>query len=161
MLAVAALLLATPLGAMGQTPAASPAPQAAPLPACPSPRPRFAAIAIDPATDVHVSATQQFIVALRAVEDAGASWRLAGIIERPAPVRVEGMQSMWDVGFKNLERKPGDPPVVGGSASELFLFSATGLGTATMTFGLFGPGADSPTRTVTFTARVSPNVAIC
>jgi hypothetical protein len=108
-----------------------------------------------------VSATQQFIVALRVVEDAGSSWRLAGITEKPAPVRSEGMQSVWDVGFQNLERKAGDAPIVGGSATEMFLFTATGLGTATMTFGLFGPGADSPSRTVTFTARVSPNVMIC
>jgi hypothetical protein len=160
MLLLVALLFSTPLGASGQTPA-SPPPQVAPLPVCPSPRPRFATIAIDPAADIHVSATQQFIVALRVVEDAGSSWRLAGITEKPAPVRSEGMQSVWDVGFQNLERKAGDAPIVGGSATEMFLFTTTGLGTATMTFGLFGPGADSPSRTVTFTARVSPNVMIC
>jgi len=160
MLLLVALLFSTPLGASGQTPASLP-PQVAPLPVCPSPRPRFAAIVIDPTADIHVSATQQFIVALRVVEDAGSSWRLAGITEKPAPVRSEGMQSVWDVGFQNLERKAGDAPIVGGSATEMFLFTTTGLGTATMTFGLFGPGADSPSRTVTFTARVSPNVMIC
>lgn len=161
MLALAAFMFSMPLAAVGQTPAASPPPQVAPLPVCPSPRPRFAAIVIDPSADIHVGATQQFIVALRAVEDSGMSWRLAGIVEKPAPVRAEGMQSVRDVVFQNLERKPGDAPLVGGSATEMFLFSATGLGTATMTFGLFGPGADSPARTVTFTARVSPNVQIC
>jgi hypothetical protein len=159
-LALVALVLSMPLGAMGQTPAAPP-PQVAPLPVCPSPPPRFAAIVLDPSADIHVGATQQFIVALRAVEDAGSSWRLAGIVEKPSPVRLEGMQSMRDVAFQNLERKPGDAPIVGGSATEMFLFTTTGLGTATMTFGLFGPGADSPSRTVTFTARVSPSVRIC
>ena len=160
MLAVATLLLAIPLGAAGQTAPASP-PQVAPMPACPTPRPRFAAIVIDPSADIHVGANQQFIVALRVVEDAGMSWRLAGIVEKPAPVKAEGMQSIWDVAMQNLDRKPGDPPLVGGSATEMFLFTASGLGTATMTFGLFGPGADSPTRTVTFTARVSPTVSVC
>lgn len=161
MLALAALLVAAPPAVMAQTPPAAPAPQVAPLPACPSPRPRFAAVAYDPSAEFSVNTTQQFVVALRVVEDAGASWRLAGIVEKPSPVRAEGMQSMWDVGFKNLERKAGDPPSVGGAATEMFLFTATGLGTATMAFGLFGPGSDSPSRTVTFTVRVSPNVAIC
>jgi len=161
MLALAVLTLATSLGAPGQTPAASPPPQVAPLPACPSPRPRFTAIVIDPAADFHVSSTQQFIIALRAVQDAGSSWRLVGIVEKPSPVRSEGMQSIQDVALQNLDRKAGDPPAVGGSATEMFLFTATGLGTATITFGLFGPGADSPSRTATFTARVSPNVMIC
>ncbi|GEM_PF-1984067 len=159
-LTIAALLFSAPLAAIGQTPPAPP-PQAAPaLPACVL-RPRFAAIATDPVSALNVNTTQHFVIALRAVEDGGYAWRLLDTPDKNAPVRAEGMQSVGDVVFQNLERKSGDPPIVGGSATEMFLFTAMAPGSQTLTFGLFAPGADAPTRTAAFAVHVAPNVVIC
>jgi hypothetical protein len=161
-LALSVLLASASLGAIAQAPPASPAPRIAPsLPACPTPPPRFAAIALDPKRPIEVSSARQFAVALRAVEDGGYTWRLVSPLDKTAAVRADGMQSIWDSAFANLERKPGGFPMVGGAATELFLFTAAAPGTATLTFGLFGPGARSATRTTTFTVRVSPSVMVC
>jgi hypothetical protein len=159
-LMLAALLLSAPLAATGQTPPAPPAQAAPQLPACVVP-PRFAAIATDPVSALTVNTTKHFVIALRAVEDGGFAWRLLDTPDKNAPVRAEGMQSVGDVVFANLERKAGDPPIVGGSATEMFLFTAMAPGSQALTFGLFAPGADAPTRTVAFAVHVAPNVVIC
>jgi len=141
--------------------AQAPSPSAAPsLPACTVP-PRFAAIAVDPMAPVDVNTAQAFGIALRVVADAGYTWRLVDPLPANGAIRAEGDQTVWDVAFQNLDRKPGDPPVVGGAATQMFLFSAQQPGTATVTLGSFGPGADKPDRTMTFTVHVSPNVAVC
>jgi hypothetical protein len=162
---VGALLICSAIGAGAQTtpkPAPSPStPLFAPNLPCPTMRPRFATIAIDPAAPVSVNATQQFVVALRAVEDAGFSWRVVNAPKPNTITQAEGMQSVWDVAFQNLARSSGTAPQVGGSATEMFLFTAGAPGTAALDFGLFAPGAAAPTRTVTFTVNVSPNVVIC
>jgi hypothetical protein len=159
--ALAALIALTSPATTGQAPAPSPPPQVAPLPACPTPRPRFAAIALDPQVAINVNTTQQFVIALRVVEDGGFGWRPVSPLEKTAPVRAEGVQSVWDTAFANLDRKPGDPPIAGGPATAMFLFSAAAPGTATLTFGLFAPGAETPSRTVGFAVHVAPNVTIC
>lgn len=175
--ATAALLAVTVLGTSGQTPAApapapspparpatSPAPaaasQLAPLPTCPSPRPPFAAIAVDPAPPVEVLTTQQFVIALRTVADGGDSWSLLSGTGKGSIVRSDGTRTLNDTSFQNLDR-PGQPPQTGGNATELWLFTAVAPGTATLAFGLMQPGATAPTRTTTYTVRISPNVMVC
>ncbi len=98
---------------------------------------------------------------MRVVADAGYTWRLVDPLAATAPVRADGDQTVWDVAFDNLDRKPGDPPKVGGSATQMFLFSALSPGQAVLTFGQFGPGADKPDKTMTFNVRISPNVTVC
>ncbi len=139
---------------------APPPAQTAPQPVCVNPA-RFSAIAIDPMAPVDVNATQQFAVALRVVADAGFAWKLVDALAANAPVRAEGDQTLWDVALQNVDRKSGDPPAVGGAATQLFLFTAAAPGQTTLTFGSFGPGAVAPDHTMAFTIRVSPNVAIC
>jgi len=160
-----AFVLCSAFGAAAQTtpkPVPSPsAPLFAPSLPCPSMRPRFATIAIDPTAPVSVNATQQFVVALRAVEDAGYSWRLVNAPKPNSVVQAEGMQSIGDVAFQNLARSAGTAPQMGGSATEMFLFTAGTSGTATLSFALFAPGAAAATQTVGFTVNVSPNVVIC
>jgi hypothetical protein len=165
-----ALMLWAALGPIAQATAPSPhpAPTASPLQAvaptlpCPTPR-AFAAIAIDPVAPISVNTTQQFVVALRAVEDAGYAWRL---LDAPKPnpnpvVRFEGMQSIGDASFQNLGAAPGAPPIVGGAATELFLFLAGAPGSAVLTFGEFAPGTAAASKSVSFTVQVSPLVVIC
>ncbi|HEX3549151.1 MAG TPA: protease inhibitor I42 family protein [Candidatus Elarobacter sp.] len=140
--------------------ATPPPPQTAPMPACPPPR-RFTAVAIDPVPPIDVNVTQHFIVAMRVVADAGYQWELVDAPDKLTSVRGEGSQLLSDVALQNLDRKPDTPPAVGGAATQLFLFTATAPGSATLNFGLLRPGGTTPTRTVTYTVRVSPNVAVC
>jgi hypothetical protein len=133
----------------------------APMPACPSPRPTFATIAIDPAAVVLIPSTQQFAIALRATEDGGYHWRLQNAAASAATARSDGEASVWDIAFTNLGRTAGSPPMMGGEATELFLFTARAAGEVKLTFALFGPGKSTPTRTTTYTVRVVPNVMTC
>ena len=158
MLLALMLLSSGPRSIAQATPVPAP-PQVAPQPVCVVRR--FTAIAVDPVAPVDVNTTQQFAIALRVVADAGFTWRLVDPLAANAPVRADGDQTLWDVALQNLDRKPGDPPAVGGAATQLFLFTATNPGQTTLTLGSFGPGADKPDRTTTFTVRVSPNVAVC
>jgi len=169
-IATAALLALTVLGTSGQTPApapaappspaTSPAPQPATFAPCPSPRPPFATIAVDPAPPVEVLTTQQFVIALRTVADGGDSWSLLSGAGKGSIVRSDGNRTLNDAAFQSLD-KPGQPPQTGGNATELWLFTAVAPGTATLTFGLMTPGATAPTRTTTYTVRISPNVTVC
>jgi hypothetical protein len=161
-LALLAALGAAARGAAAQTPppAASPPPQPAPFAPCPTPRPAFAAIAIDPAPAVEALTTQQFVVALRAVTDGGYGWSLLSGAAKGSIVRADGSRTLSDVAFQNLDR-PGQPPLTGGAATELWLFTALAPGSATLTFGLMPPGAAAPARTTTYTVRISPNVMVC
>ena len=157
--ALALMLTSFSPRAIAQAAPPSPPPQAAPAPAC-AVRPRFVAVAVDPTPAIDVNTTQQFIVAMRVVADGGYQWRLVD----PAPppgVRAEGSQILSDVAFQNLDRKPDAPPMLGGEATQLFLFTAMTPGPSTLTFGLFRPGGDAPTRSVAYMVRVSPDVAIC
>lgn len=151
-------LLVMTLGAVGQSP--TPAPQPAPFAACPSPRPAFAALAIDAAPPIEVLTTQQFVVALRTASDGGYGWRLLNAPAKASIVRADGTRTMNDIAFGNLDR-PGQPPQVGGNATELWLFTALAPGTAALNFGLMAPGSDTPTRTTTYTVRIAPNVMVC
>ena len=149
-----------PPAAPAPVPDASPAAQPAPFAPCPSPRPAFATVATDPAPPVEVLTTQQFIIALRTVADGGDSWTLLSGTQKGSIVRSEGARTLNDTAFQNLDR-PGQPPQTGGNATELWLFTAVAPGTATLTFGLTQPGANAPTRTTTYTVRISPNVMVC
>jgi hypothetical protein len=133
----------------------------APMGPCPSPRPRFATIAVDPATTVTAATIQEFGIALRATEDGGYQWRLQNVPATAALVRYDGETSLWDVAFTNLDRAPGSPPMVGGQATEVFMFTAMASGTTKLTFQLFGPGKTVATQTVTYTVQVVPNVMVC
>ncbi|MEA2719054.1 MAG: hypothetical protein QOJ39_918 [Candidatus Eremiobacteraeota bacterium] len=169
-IAKTAVLLLTVVAVSAQSPAAppaaapaptaSPAARPAPFAPCPSPRPPFATIATDPAPPVEVLTTQQFVIALRAVADGGDTWSLLSGAGKGSMVRSDGARTLNDVAFQNLDR-PGQPPQTGGNATELWLFTAVAPGTATLTFGLMTPGATAPTRTTTYTVRVSPNVMVC
>lgn len=133
----------------------------APLPPCPSPRPRFATIAIDPAKTVTAATIQEFGIALRATEDGGYQWRLQNAAAGAATVRYDGEAGVWDAAFTNLNRAPGSPPMVGGQATEIFMFTGMAPGTVKLTFQLFGPGQTVPTQTMTYTVQVVPNVMVC
>jgi hypothetical protein len=133
----------------------------APMPPCPSPRPRFATIAIDPAKTVTAATIQEFGIALRATEDGGYQWRLQTVPAIAPAVRYDGEAGVWDIAFDNLNRAPGSPPMVGGQATELFMFTAMVPGTVKLTFQLFGPGQTVPTQTMTYTVQVVANVMVC
>ena len=133
----------------------------APMPPCPSPRPRFATIAVDPARTVTAATIQEFAIALRATEDGGYQWRLQMIPAIAPAVRYDGEAGVWDAAFTNLDRAPGSSPIVGGQATEVFMFTAMAPGSATLTFRLFGPGQSVPTKTTTYTVQVIPNVMTC
>ena len=74
-------------------------------------------------------------------------------------LRSDGTRTLSDAAFGNLDR-PGQPPQTGGNATELWLFTALAPGTVTLTFALGAPGA-APSRTTTYTVRISPNVIVC
>jgi len=133
----------------------------APMPSCPAPPPAFSTIAVDPATVVEIPSAQQFAIALRATEDGGYHWRLQTAAPNATVARAEGSASVWDTAFTNVGRPAGTPPMVGGQATEFFLFSARVPGTAKLTFGLFGPGQTTATRTTTYTVRVTPSAMTC
>jgi hypothetical protein len=133
----------------------------APMGPCPSPRPRFATIAIDPAKTLTAATIQEFAIALRATEDGGYRWRLQTVPAIAATVRYDGEAGVWDTSFTNLDRAPGSPPMLGGQATEMFMFTAMAPGTAKLTFQLFGPGQTAPTRTTTYTVQVVPNIMVC
>jgi hypothetical protein len=133
----------------------------APMPACPSPRPAFATIAIDPAAVVLIPSTRQFAIALRATEDGGYHWQLQNPAASATTVRADGEASAWDTAFTNAARASGAPPMVGGEATEFFLFTARAAGEVKLTFGLLAPGRPTPTRTTTYTVRVVPYVMTC
>jgi hypothetical protein len=133
----------------------------APMPACPSPKPLFATIAIDPAAVVLIPSTRQFAIALRATEDGGYHWQLQNAAASAATVSANGEASAWDTAFTNAGRPAGSPPMVGGEATEFFLFTARAAGEVKLIFGLFGPGKSTPTRTTTYTVRVVPYVMVC
>jgi predicted secreted protein len=160
-LSVAALSAAVGLGqSPSPPPAAAPAPQPATFAPCASPRPQFAALAVDPAAPLDVLTSQQFVVALRVASDSGFRWELLSGAGRGTIVRAEGTRTLVDIAFQNLDR-PGQPPLTGGNATQLWLFTAVAPGTATLSLGLMAPGATAPERTMNYTVRISPNVAIC
>ncbi len=132
-----------------------------PMAPCPSPRPRFATIAVNPATTVTAATIQEFGIALRATEDGGYRWRLQTVPATGAPARYDGEASLWDSAFTNLNRAPGAPPMVGGQATEVFMFTAMAPGSAKLTFQLFGPGKSVAAQTTTYTVEVVPNVMVC
>jgi len=132
-----------------------------PMGPCPSPRPRFATIAVDPAATLTVGTTQEFGIALRATEDGGYRWRLQTVPATTAPVRYDGESSLWDVAFTNLNRARGLPLMVGGQATEVFMFTAMVPGKTKLMFQLFGPGKSVATQTVTYTVQVFPSVMVC
>jgi len=132
-----------------------------PMPACPSPRPVFATIAIDPAAVVLIPSTRQFAIALRATEDGGYHWRLQNPAESAATVQADGEASAWDTAFTNLARPAGSPPMMGGQATEFFLFTARAAGEVKLTFALLAPGRSTPTKTTVYTVRVVPYVMTC
>lgn len=151
---------APPAPVASPTPVASPAPVRATFAPCPTPRPQFAAIAVDAAPPVEVLTTQQFVIALRTVADDGTSWSLLSGAAKGSGVRSDGARTLNDTAFQNLNA-PGQPPQTSGNATELWLFTALAPGTTTLVFGLMLQGTTAPTRTTTYTVRVSPNVTIC
>ncbi len=117
-------------------------------------------VAVDPKAPITVGSSRQFVIALRAVEDGGYTWRLTAP-PRGDVVRADGEHSVWDAAFQNVGHSAAQFPLTGGAATELWLFSARRAGTVKLTFGLYGPGATTPTRTTSYSVTVTPLVAVC
>jgi hypothetical protein len=135
--------------------------------ATPAPCPTFAAglvtFGIDPSQPVTVEQSQSFMLAMRG--GAGASFLLPYRMRvTPAGPIVTYVRSFTisDVTYVNADRAPGAPLLADGPATQYFLFTATGIGTTTVTFDEFTVGnTTTPYATKTYTIVVKGPLLIC
>jgi len=88
----------------------------------------------------------QFVIALRACEDCGFKWNLQRSTTQSSAVHFVRESSVWDTACHNAQSMQTKHPVhmVGGEATEYFVFSARGTGRASLTFDLIAPGRSAP-----------------
>jgi hypothetical protein len=122
-----------------------------------------AAIAIDPAQPIAAAQHQTFLIALRATMDGGYSWTPRPRPSSNAIVRLERDIDISDVAYNNLDRTGRRAVMVGGEATQFFVFDVVGAGQAKIVFDLRGPGAihGPPTQTKTFTLNAQNKTAVC
>ena len=127
---------------------------------------QLAAISFNPSNPIVVTQLQPFIIALPIVEGTGYYWNLRNPqseVQPPPPkvARWLGMQSIPNAGYANPADKPGTPRVVGGGATDLFLFTTDNPGSTQLIFDLLPPGGLTPTATKTFTVEEAPRQMVC
>jgi hypothetical protein len=138
--------------------------QARPTPtACPTFAAGLVTFGIDQSKTVTVEQSQSFMLAMRG--GAGESFLLPYRMRvTPAGPIVTYVRSftLSDATFTNADRPPGGPLVADGPATQYFLFTATGIGTTTVTFDEFQIGnTTTPYATKTFTIVVKGPLLIC
>jgi hypothetical protein len=131
------------------------------------PCPTFAAglvtFGIDPAQTVTVELGQSFILAMRGGggESSVRPFQLRATPTGSIATFVRPF-TISDVTFQNADRAPGAPTLADGPSTQYFLFTATGVGTTTITFDDFRIGTPAtPYATKTFTIVVKPAVLVC
>jgi hypothetical protein len=129
---------------------------------------QLAAIAVNPSTPIAVTQLQPFIIALPVVQGTGYYWNLRNpqsTVQPPPPqvARWLGLQSIPAAAYPNPAATAGTPPIVGGGATDLFLFTADNGGRTQLIFDLLPPGAggNTPASTETFTVNVGPRQIVC
>jgi hypothetical protein len=113
--------------------------------ATPSPCPTFAqgliTFGIDQSQAVSVEQSQSFLLAMRGGggESILSPYRMRVTPSGPVVTYVRAF-TIPDVAFANADRAPGAPLVADGPTTQYFLFTATGVGTTTVTFDQFQIG---------------------
>ena len=135
--------------------------------ATPAPCPTFGAglvtFGIDPSQAVTVEQSQSFILAMRGGggESFLTPYRMRATPAGPIVTYVRAF-TIPDVTFVNADRAPGAPLVADGPTTQYFLFTATGVGTTTVTFDELQIGKTTPPyATKTYTIVVKPATLIC
>ena len=160
--AIAAVAAASALfggDAGAQTPAPSSVPRVAPM-TDPCLRP-LGPVLTDATPSASASVGLPFFVALRGTPSAGYRWTLAPLGTASGFVTLTGTQSVSDVSFR-AQQSAGGPPMVGGDATQLWMFTPRAPGTAVLTFTYRGPGAPQPNTVPparVFTIRIGTGVA--
>jgi hypothetical protein len=148
-------------------PPAMPSPAIVAAAATPAPCPTFAqglvALGIDQSQLVTVEQSQSFLLAMRGGggESFLTPYRMRVTPAGPIVTYVRAF-SISDVTFANADRAPGTPLVADGPTTQYFLFTATGVGTTTVTFDELQIGKTTPPyATKTYTIVVKPATLIC
>jgi hypothetical protein len=87
-----------------------------------------AAIAVDPAQPIAAAQHQTFLIALRATMDGGYSWTPRPQPSSNAIVRLERDLDIPGVAYNNLDRTGRRAVMVGGEATQFFVFDVVGAG---------------------------------
>jgi hypothetical protein len=135
--------------------------------ATPAPCPTFAlglvAFGIDQSQPVTVEQSQSFLLAMRGGggESFLTPYRMRATPAGPIVTYVRAF-TISDVAFANADRAPGTPLVADGPTTQYFLFTATGVGTTTITFDDFQVSKPTaPYATKTYTIVVKAPTLIC
>jgi hypothetical protein len=130
---------------------------------CPTFGTGLVTIGIDQAQPVKIEQSQSFLLAMSGGggESYLTPYRMRATPAGPIVTYVRSF-TIADVAFVNADRAPGTPLVADGPSTQYFLFTATGPGTATVTFDEFEIGKmATPYATKTYTIVVKAPSLIC